>query len=77
MRSNEHLKNSRTVRELGGEIWSELSNRIDEAVIDWKTKNDVVDLVMGVLARHVGATLANDIDLPVEPLGTMEKRDPG
>ena len=57
-----------TVRELGGEIWSEISKRIAEENINWKWKSKVVDIVMGVLARHEGEVLANDRDLPVAPL---------
>jgi hypothetical protein len=56
-----------TVRELGGEIWAELSS-LPDAELPWQTKNRVVDLVMGVIARHVGAAIRNDEDLPVEPL---------
>jgi len=58
----------RTVRELGGEIWSELLKAIPEEKLDWRVKNEIVDVVMGVLARHVGDTIGNDDDLPVEPL---------
>jgi hypothetical protein len=56
-----------TVRELGGEIWAELWS-FPDAELHWETKNRVVDLVMGVIARHVGATIRNDADLPVDPL---------
>lgn len=67
--------NEKTVRELGGEIWSEIillqntedtSNKI--ASIDFQATNELCDLVMGVLARHVGTTITNDEDLPVTPL---------
>ena len=51
-----------TVRELGGEVWSELWP-LPDAELHWQTKNRVVDLVMGV-----GAAIRNDADLPVEPL---------
>jgi hypothetical protein len=56
-----------TVRELGGEIWAELSS-LPDGELPWQSKNRVVDLVMGVIARHVGAAIRNDADLPVEPL---------
>jgi hypothetical protein len=56
-----------TVRELGGEIWAELSS-LSDGELPWQTKNRVVDLVMGVIARHVGTAIRNDADLPVEPL---------
>jgi hypothetical protein len=58
---------TRTVRELGGEIWSEL--RGIEGV-DWEDLNQAVDVIMGVLARHAGTTIMNDSDLPVAPLPT-------
>jgi len=62
---------TRTVRELGGEVWSELE-RCDVAHdVDWRVRNAIVDLVMGVLARHAGKQIENDADLPVTPL----KRD--
>jgi hypothetical protein len=57
----------KTIRELGGEIWAELSF-IPETTLDWETRNAVVDLVIGVLARHSGSVLSNDEDLPVSPL---------
>jgi hypothetical protein len=56
-----------SVRELGGEIWAELASFPDKE-LHWQTKNSIVDIIMGVMARHVGATLKNDPDLPVTPL---------
>lgn len=56
-----------TVRELGGEIWAELS-LFPDAELHWQIKNRIADLVMGVAARYVGATIMNDADLPVQPL---------
>jgi len=56
-----------TVRELGGEIWAEFSS-LAEGELPWKTKNKIVDIVMGVIARHVGMTVGNDEGLPVSPL---------
>jgi len=61
-------KGVRTVREIGGEIWGELYSTIGEDRLDLQTRNQVIDLIMGVLARHVGTTIENDPDLPVEPL---------
>jgi hypothetical protein len=55
----------RSVRELAGEIWVEMG-KIDG--LDWKLRNVVTDLIMGVLARYNGATIVNDKDLPVRPL---------
>jgi hypothetical protein len=57
----------RTVREQGGEIWAEL-HRLPESELHWKTRERVADIVMGVLARHVGEVIQNDGDLPVVPL---------
>jgi hypothetical protein len=56
-----------TVRELGGEIWAELSSFSDEE-LHWETKSKIVHVVMGVIARHAGAVVKNDPDLPVAPL---------
>lgn len=58
----------RTVRELGGEIWSEINLRFGDEVLPVDLKNRLVDLVVGVLARHAGKRLENDEDLPVDPL---------
>lgn len=57
-----------TVRELGGEIWAESFKHVDESEIDWRVKSRLIDMVMGVLARHVGDLIENDGDLPVTPL---------
>jgi hypothetical protein len=57
----------RTIREIGGELAAELGAVFSDEQIDWRTKEQVLDLVLGVLARHAGSTLANDEDLPVEP----------
>jgi hypothetical protein len=51
------------VRELGGEIWSELRS-LPEAELHWQISNRVIDVLMGVLARHLGAQIRNDPDLP-------------
>jgi hypothetical protein len=39
-----------------------------EGDLRWQVKHAVVDVVMGVLARHAGSTIENDADLPVAPL---------
>jgi hypothetical protein len=57
----------RTVRELGGEVWAEISQAIKDEELSWVTKNKIVDVVMGVLARHVDSIIKNDEDLPVSP----------
>jgi len=65
----------KTVRELGGEVWAEITqiqNSTDNNSllngIDFKVSQELSDLVMGVLARHTGAIIVNDEDLPVTPL---------
>lgn len=63
---------TRTVRELGGEIWSELEKADVAQQVDWQVRNAIIDLVMGVLARHAGKRLENDADLPVVPLARSQ-----
>ena len=65
----------KTVRELGGEIWAEvtqLQNSEDNSTllkdVDFKVTQELCDLVMGVLARHANTMIVNDEDLPVVPL---------
>jgi len=67
--------NKKTVRELGGEVWAEIThrqNRISDdnliGDIDFRVVQELSDILMGVLARHVGCTIINDEDLPVTPL---------
>lgn len=67
---------TRTVREIGGEVWSELQNSELADKIEWDARNAIVDLVMGVLARHAGKRLENDEDLPVAPLATNVHNEP-
>jgi hypothetical protein len=67
---------SRTIRELGGEIWSEVSSAIPEEEADWKVKNKIVEIMMAVLARYEGAVIENDADLPVEPLPRKKPEEP-
>jgi len=67
---------SRTIRELGGEIWSELSAAITEEEANWNVKNRIVEITMAVLARYDGVVLENDADLPVQPLPTREPEKP-
>lgn len=57
----------RTVRELGGEIWAAL-HHLPEGELHWKTRERVIDIVMGVLARYDGHQIKNDEGLPVTPL---------
>jgi hypothetical protein len=70
----------RTVRELAGEIWSEMLQKqlFDIAPFSkFKDNADLleqsVDLIMGVLARYEGFQIVNDEDLPVEPLPRIER----
>lgn len=65
----------KTVRELGGEIWAEImqiqnSTKSSSPLknINMNATHELIDLVMGVLARHIGNTITNDLDLPVTPL---------
>ena len=57
-----------TIREIGGEIWAELVQRIDDQHLRWSVKSQVVEIIMGVLARHEGTVIINDAGLEVEPL---------
>ena len=56
-----------TIREIGAEIVAELLS-VPESDIRWDVKHVLVDLVMGVLARHSGSIIENDADFPVAPL---------
>ncbi len=66
----------KTVRELAGEIWAELEQESRDAVangsplhsMSMDSMNRILDIVMGVLARHDSTMIVNDRDLPVEPL---------
>lgn len=61
---------NKTVRELSGEIWAEANKALLERGEDFDVDllNQFVDVSLGVLARHVGTTIRNDSDLPVDPL---------
>ena len=66
---------TRTIRELGGEIWAECQARIptgtppiNSSLEAFELLNYFIDISMGVLARHSGALITNDPDLPVDPL---------
>ena len=71
------IKKERTVRELSGEIWAALQHRQwhDESsvlrTLDDDVVNELVEITMGVLARHVDVVIKNDTDLPVTPLLRM------
>lgn len=68
MRSEPEVK---TVRELSGEIWSEVRERFSEEEIGWRVQDRLADVVMGILARHAGKVIENDRDLPVVPLAAL------
>jgi hypothetical protein len=68
---------TRTVRELSGELFAELSESVTRGeapsevieadrhgvLVAW-----VTDIVLGTLARYEGFLIVNDNDLPVTPL---------
>jgi hypothetical protein len=62
-----------TVRELGGEIWAEIGHRHGDpgsalGRMDVDQVQEIVDVVMGVLARYADVTIAADATMPVTPL---------
>ena len=66
------MKN-RTVRELGGEVWAEITARMLHG--DGKLKDlpvealhEIIDLMTAVLARYKGTIIEDDAELPVVPL---------
>ena len=71
---SEKSLNQRTCRELGGDIFTavaRLKGHPDYAGlenIDFADQKLFVDLVMRVLASHVGVTIVQDPELPVEAL---------
>ena len=73
---------TKTIRELGGEIWAELSAERQcpdskLSSLDWQQANDISDFVMSVLARHAGVTLIQDEGLEVvaRPIAATEASD--
>src|SRR5688572_6738763 len=56
----------RTIRELGGEVWAELY-QIPIWEISVQMENDIVEMMMAVLARYSGYIIENDDDFPVMP----------
>lgn len=61
---------TKTVRELGGEIWAELNMERQNSdsplgSLDWTQVNAISDFVMSILARHAGSQLINDEGLEV------------
>jgi len=67
-------QNECTVRELGGEMFSALAGLKDEAEykgldsVDFASQKLLIELAMRVLAGHIGSTIVQDPDLPVEAL---------
>lgn len=68
----EESTTEKTVRELGGEIWAEITQRQladkKENLVDFTYSQELMELIMGVLARSVGCTIINDEDFPVTKL---------
>ena len=69
----------RTVRELGGEIAMEVEMRslrgnkkLARLNDDLEAASATIDLVMRVLARHIGKVIKNDTDFPVVPLPQLK-----
>lgn len=67
----------RTVRELSGEIFAELNHDMRERCaagdplyqgLGNAAFGAIIDLITGVLARHVGSVIVNDQDIPAVPL---------
>ena len=66
---------TKTIRELGGEIWAELNSARESpastlGALNWKQTIAISEFVMSVLARHVGVRLIQDEGLEVSPLPT-------
>lgn len=61
-----------SVRTLGGEVWAELTTRMVRKegfhTLSVETMNEIIDLLVGVLARHMGKTIQDDLEFPVQPL---------
>ena len=74
-------KKQRTVRELGGEIWAEISMEQDAnpdskiAEIHFESVEELTEIIMAVLARHAGEVIVNDKDRPVTPLSHKFESD--
>ena len=71
---SEKPQNERTCRELGGEIFAAVAHLKGLPAyaglenVDFADQKLLVDVAMRVLASHVGATIVQDPELPVEPL---------
>ena len=71
---SEILQNQRTCRELGGEIFAAVAHLkgLPEYAglgnVDFAEQKLLIDVVMRVLASHVGSTIVQDPELPVQPL---------
>lgn len=66
----------KSIRELGGELWSEMESRRSQEnstpiafqKLSTKEISEITDFLMQILARYVGCIIENDDDLPVKPL---------
>jgi hypothetical protein len=67
----------KTVRELVGEVWAEITQESLKGACNIQVEdlNIVVDICLGVLARHTGCVIKNDKDLPVAPLSANSKAE--
>lgn len=75
------MKN-RTVRELGGEVWAEITVRMlhgDGKLKDLQVEvlHEIIDLMTAVLARYKGTIIEDDAELPVVPLEPYPRSSDG
>jgi hypothetical protein len=66
-------RQTRTVRELGGEIWAEITMRGEKEQKEFASAT--ADIVMGVLARYDRHVILMDEDFPVVPLEQLKFDD--
>ena len=72
---SEKSKTERTCRELGGDIFAAFARLQGDPEyaalekVNFAEQKIMVDVVMRVLATHVGTIITQDDELPVKPLG--------
>ena len=73
---NDDLQRAASPRLLGGAFWSAF-NDIPSERLHWKVASEIVDISVGVLARHIDELLVNDPDNPVipRPLSELQLQD--
>ncbi len=67
-----------SVRVLTGEIWAEVTERLllnRDKHDSVEFLNAALDIASGCLARHIGESIANDEEMPVEPLPRLHAPD--